>query len=71
VVVPAIASAGMQGQNQRYRCEHDVKGPVIQAHDADQAIAILLLEARQIPLCDEPAASVARFGWPSDGASHV
>ena len=58
-------------QNNRYTCERGVQVPVVYANSGDSAIAVLMVEGNQILLYPEPAASGARYGWPSDGSNYV
>lgn len=66
---PAPAEMAVQGQ--RYVCERGVDVPVIYATHADQGIAVLVVEGRQILLYQEISASGARYGWPSDGSNYI
>ena len=69
--LPNLALAEMQVQNNRYTCERGVQIPVVYANSDDSAIAVLTVEGNQILLYSEPAASGARYGWPSDGSNYV
>jgi membrane-bound inhibitor of C-type lysozyme len=69
--VPSMAQAEMTVQNQRYLCARGVEVPVVYATDTEQAIAVLVVEGRQILLFSEVSASGARYGWPSDGSNYV
>ena len=69
--LPSLAFAEMQVQNNRYTCERGVQVPVVYANSDDHAIAVLTVEGNQILLYSEPAASGARYGWPSDGSNYV
>ena len=69
--LPNLALAEMQVQNNRYTCERGVQVPVVYANSDDSAIAVLTVEGNQILLYSEPAASGARYGWPSDGSNYV
>jgi len=69
--LPSFASAEMDVQNHRYTCERGVQLPVVYAKSGDTAIAVLVVEGNQILLYSEPAASGARYGWPSDGSNYV
>ena len=44
---------------------------MVYANSGDSAIAVLMVEGNQILLYPEPAASGARYGWPSDGSNYV
>ena len=71
VCLPTFAMADMNVQNNRYTCERGVQVPVVYANSGDSAIAVLMVEGNQILLYSEPAASGARYGWPSDGSNYV
>jgi membrane-bound inhibitor of C-type lysozyme len=56
----------------RYLCERGVEVPATYVHGAgDEAVAVLTVEGSQITLIGEPAASGARYGWPSGGSGYV
>lgn len=56
----------------RYLCERGVEVPAtyVDAEGAD-SVVVLLVEGSQITLIGEPAASGARYGWPSGGSGYV
>lgn len=66
---PALAET--QVQNSRYLCDRDVEVPVVYVNADDVSIVVLHVEGSQILLYNEPAASGARYGWPSDGSNYV
>ena len=70
-VLPTIATAEMTVQNSTYTCERGVQVPVVYANSDNSSIAVLTVEGRQILLYSEPAASGARYGWPSDGSNYA
>lgn len=55
----------------RYQCDRGVEVPATYVNAADLSLAVIHVEGTQITLFSEPAASGARYGWPSDGASYV
>ena len=55
----------------RYTCDRDVSVPATYVNADDASFAVIHVEGEQITLVGEPAASGARYGWPSDGASYV
>jgi membrane-bound inhibitor of C-type lysozyme len=66
---PALAMPDFSGG--RYLCS---RGGVIEAvyvNTAEGALAVLVVEGQQLVLVNEPAASGARYGWPSGGANYV
>ena len=69
--LPGMAMAGLEAQNLRYTCERGVEIPVVYVNADDASIAVLTVEGAQILLYSEPAASGARYGWPSDGSNYV
>lgn len=69
--LPTFAMADMTVQNNRYTCERGVQIPVVYVNSGDSSIAVLMVEGNQILLYAEPAASGARYGWPSDGSNYV
>lgn len=66
---PALAE--MQMQTARYICDRGVEVPATYFNTSDGAAAVINVEGRQISLYDEPSASGARYGWPSDGSNYV
>lgn len=66
---PALAE--FQMQTMRYLCERGVEVPATYFTADDGAGAVITVEGSQISLYSEPAASGARYGWPSDGSSYV
>jgi membrane-bound inhibitor of C-type lysozyme len=66
---PAVAET--QVQNMTYICDRDVAVPVVYVNAPDTSLAVIFVEGGQYLLYSEPAASGARYGWPSDGSSYV
>ena len=66
---PAFAET--QVQNMTYICDRDVVVPVVYVNAPDTSLAVIYVEGGQYLLYSEPAASGARYGWPSDGSSYV
>lgn len=54
-----------------YVCDRGVELPAAYVNSDDGAVAVLHVEGRLITLYNEPAASGARYVWPSDGAGYV
>lgn len=66
---PALAETDFQ--TLRYRCDRDVEVPATYVNGGDLSLVVIHVEGNQITLLNEPAASGARYGWPSDGANYV
>lgn len=69
VASPVLAMPDFSGG--RYLCS---RGGVIEAvyvNTAEGALAVLVVEGQQLVLVSEPAASGARYGWPSGGANYI
>lgn len=71
LVLAGPALAAPEFQLATYQCSRGGSVPVTYVQGAEGGLAVLVLEGRQIVLVAEPAASGARYGWPSDGASYV
>ena len=67
--VPALAEADIQTQT--YACERGVEIPATYVNMADESVAVIHVEGRQITLQITSAASGARYAWPSDGSGYV
>ncbi len=70
-LVAAPLWAETQVTNQTYTCDRGVTIPVVYVNADDTSLVVLQVEGRQILLYTEPAASGARYGWPSDGSNYV
>jgi len=70
-LVAAPAFAETQVQNMTYLCGRDVAVPVVYVTTSDTSLAVIYVEGGQYLLYNEPAASGARYGWPSDGSNYV
>lgn len=70
-LLAAPAMAETQVQNMTYRCDRGVSVPVVYVNAPDTSIAVIYVEGGQYLLYAEPAASGARYGWPSDGSNYV
>lgn len=66
---PAHAETGFA--TLRYICDRDVEVPATYINPEDQQFVVIHVEGYQITLLSEPAASGARYSWPSGGASYV
>lgn len=69
-LLPAAAAA-QEFLTVTYTCDRGVQIPATYVNGADQSLVVIHVEGRQITLVGEPAASGARYGWPSDGESYI
>lgn len=65
------AAAAQEFTSDRYLCDRGVEVPATYINGPDQSLAVIHVEGSQITLINEPAASGARYGWPSDGSNYV
>lgn len=70
VLVPGTAAA-QQCTGATYVCDRGVEVPATYVNGPDQSLVVINVDGSQITLLGEPAASGARYGWPSDGSGHV
>ncbi|MCA0272882.1 MAG: MliC family protein [Proteobacteria bacterium] len=70
-LMPLPAFAELTTGGGTYICNRDVEIPVAYVNADDGSIAVLHVEGRLITLYNEPAASGARYAWPSDGSGYV
>jgi len=70
LLLPSVAAA-QELTTQRYSCDRGVEVPATYVNGADQSLAVIHVDGQQITLINEPAASGARYGWPSDGSNYV
>ncbi|MDP2083175.1 MAG: MliC family protein [Pseudotabrizicola sp.] len=64
-------AAPLDVQNLRFKCDRDVEVPVVFVTGPEDAVAVVQIDGGQFLLYREPAASGAKYSWPSDGASYV
>ena len=69
-LLPTVAF-GQDFTTATYACDRGVAVPATYVNGPDQSLAVLHVDGRQITLVGEPAASGARYGWPSDGSGYV
>ncbi len=69
--LPGMAAAEINMQTNRYTCERGVEVPVTYVNDGETSVVVLMVDGGQVSLYGEPAASGARYGWPSDGSNYV
>lgn len=69
-ILPSVAAA-QDFTTLTYACDRGVEIPATYVNGPDQSLAVIHVEGRQITLVAEPAASGARYGWPSDGSNYV
>ena len=65
------AAAAQEFTADRYLCDRGVAVPATYINGADQSLVVIHVDGQQITLVNEPAASGARYGWPSDGSNYV
>ncbi|MBL9074895.1 MliC family protein [Tabrizicola sp.] len=65
------AAAAQEFTADRYLCDRGVEVPATYINGADQGLVVIHVDGQQITLINEPAASGARYGWPSDGSNYV
>lgn len=70
-LLAAPASAETEVLTLRYLCDRGVEVPATFVNAADVSVVVLTVDGGQITLFNEPAASGARYGWPSGGAGYV
>ncbi|GAB1480238.1 hypothetical protein MASR2M74_28130 [Paracoccaceae bacterium] len=71
-LIPTMAQAELQPLNVRFTCDRGVELPVVFVNETGgDSVAILYVEGQQNLLFQEPSASGARYGWPSDGSAYV
>ncbi len=71
VLVAGPANAAPEFSTARYLCDRGVEVPATYVTEGDGSLVVLQIEGNQITLVGEPAASGARYGWPSDGSNYV
>lgn len=70
-LLPVPAAAEFTTGGATYLCDRGVEVPVAYVNSAEGSAAVLFVEGRLITLLNEPAASGARYAWPSDGSGYV
>ena len=70
-LLPFPAQAELQMITARYLCERGVEVPVAYVNADGDGVVTLTVDGSQISLYQEPSASGARYGWPSDGSNYV
>lgn len=70
-LTPTVSHAAPEFTTSRYSCDRGVEIPATYVTGAEGGLVVIHIEGRQITLLGEPAASGARYGWPSDGSNYV
>lgn len=70
-LLPATTAVAQDFTTRRYTCDRGVEVPATYVNTAEGSLAVIHVEGSQVTLIGEPAASGARYGWPSDGSSYV
>lgn len=71
ILMPTVLAAAPEFQSVTYVCDRDVQVPTTYVNTPEGSLVVLVVDGRQITLLNEPAASGARYGWPSDGSNYV
>ncbi|PJF10735.1 MliC family protein [Pseudorhodobacter sp. MZDSW-24AT] len=71
LVAGQAAAEPLVVNNARLLCDRDVEVPVTFVSGPEDSVAVLQIDGGQFLLYQEPAASGARYAWPSGGASYV
>ncbi len=76
ICLPLAAVASLEINQQTFTCERGLQVPVVylteRSDDPDAgAVAVLMLDGRQMTLMQEAAESGVRYGFPSDGSHYI
>ena len=71
LLLPGAAAAAPEFTTQTYSCDRGVTVPATYVTAPDGGLVVIHVDGRQITLLAEPAASGARYGWPSGGSGYV
>ncbi|MEZ5779365.1 MAG: MliC family protein [Paracoccaceae bacterium] len=71
LLAPGQAGAETQVLTKGYSCERGVRIPAVYVNSADESVAVINVEGRQIVLTRTEAASGVRYAWPADGSGYV
>lgn len=69
-----LAGGAAQAQSyatRTYLCDRGVEVPATYVVGPDYDLVVINVDNRQVTLVSEPAASGARYSWPSDGSVYV
>lgn len=69
--LPTALAAAPAFEAPTYSCDRGVQVPATYVTTPEGSLVVLMVDGRQITLVEEPAASGARYGWPSDGTTYV
>lgn len=65
------AALAQEFSTTRYLCDRDIALPATYVNGPDLALVVIQVDGQQVTLLAEPAASGARYAWPSDGSGYV
>jgi membrane-bound inhibitor of C-type lysozyme len=71
LVVLALPAAAQSYATRTYLCDRGVEVPATYVVGPDYDLVVINVDGRQVTLVSEPAASGARYSWPSDGSVYV
>lgn len=71
LLLPGAAAAAPEFTAQGYNCDRGVAVPATYVTTPEGALVVIHVDGRQIALLAEPAASGARYAWPSGGSGYV
>lgn len=71
LLLPTSVVAAPAFQAATYSCDRGVQVPATYVSTPEGSLVVLMVDGRQITLVEEPTASGARYGWPTDGSSYV
>ena len=71
LLVPHAGNAAPEVTTARYTCDRGIEVPATYFNTPDGSVVVVNVDGTQVTLLGEPAASGARYGWPSDGSNYV
>lgn len=71
LLASALPAAAQSYATRTYLCDRGVEVPATYVVGPDYNLVIINVDGRQVTLVSEPAASGARYSWPSDGSVYV
>jgi membrane-bound inhibitor of C-type lysozyme len=71
LLASALPAAAQSYATRTYLCDRGVEVPATYVVGPDYDLVVINVDGRQVTLVSEPAASGARYSWPSDGSVYV